>query len=136
MRRVRTAIVGALLVTAVTGATLAAQRTDSSPRWLALSDSLPANTVTLIVLEAGTRRPVAHPLVCVEPGGEWMVGMADGRLRFGGNIAPDTVHLRILGPSHQTKALSLVWAQSTGRAVQVALDRRPGPPVDPACDGP
>jgi len=89
---------------------------------------------TLVVLEEGSLRPVAHPLVCADPGGGWMIGMPDGRLRFGGDITTDTVHLRVLGPLHQARAVALVWAQARGRSAQLTLVRRSDGPVDPECD--
>ncbi len=134
MRLLRLGGIATTLLVAATGAILYAQRADAPLRWLPTADSLPADMVTLVVLEEGTLRPVAHPLVCVDPGGGWMVGMPDGRLRFGGNITTDTVHLRVLGPSHRARAVSFEWAQARGRAVQLTLVRRPGGPIDPDCD--
>lgn len=134
MRGLRLGGIAATLLVAVTGALLFAQRADAPLRWLPPADSLPLNMVTLVVREEGTLLPVAHPLVCVDPHGGWMVGMPDGRLRFGGNITTDTVHLRVLGPLHHARAVSLVWAQAKGRAVELTLVRRAGGPVDPDCD--
>jgi len=133
MRMMRFGGIAATLLVSTTGVIVYAQRAEAPLRWLPPADSLPSDMVTLVVREEGTLHPVAHPLVCVDPGGGWMVGMPDGRLRFGGNITTDTVHLRILGPLHQARAVSLVWAQAKGRAVQLTLVRRADGPVDPDC---
>lgn len=134
MRWLGFVVIAATLLAATSGAILYAQRAETPLRWLPAADSLPSDMVTLVVREEGTLHPVAHPLVCVDPGGGWMVGMPDGRLRFGGDITTDTVRLRILAPLHQARAVKLVWAQAKGRAVQLTLVRRPGGPVNPDCD--
>ena len=134
MRELKLGGLAATLLVAVTGAIVHAQRATAPLRWLPPADSLPSDMVTLVVREEGTLHPVPHPLVCVDPDGGWMVGMPDGRLRFGGNITTDTVHLRVLGPLHQARAVSLVWAQAKGRAVELTLVKRAGGPIDPDCD--
>lgn len=134
MRLPRLSGIVPIVLVAASGALLDAQRADAPLRWLPPADSLPSDMVTLVVLEEETLRPVAHPLVCVDPGGGWMVGMSDGRLRFGGHITSDTMHLRVLGPSHRARVVSLVWAQARGRAVQLTLVRRAGDRIDPDCD--
>jgi hypothetical protein len=130
MRRVAVGVMGMIVLAAAT--TMQAQRGERPVQWLPAADSLPANMVTLVVLDEGTRAPVDHPLVC-QPDGGWMVGMADGRLRFGGSSMPDTVRIRILGPLHEPRAVSFTWAEAHGRAVIVTLARRPGGRVEPDC---
>jgi len=82
VRWVRFGSIATALLVAATGAVLYAQRTDTPLLWLPPADSMPSNMFTLVVLEEGSLRPVAHPLVCADPGGGWMIGMPDGRLRF------------------------------------------------------
>jgi hypothetical protein len=122
-------VAGAL---ALVPSSLCAQRPLRQIEWLAAADSLPKNAVTLVVVEAQTLQPVAHPMACLEDAG-FMVGMSDGRLAF--NVGDrDTVRLRILGPLHEMRAVTFPWTSAKGRAVRVELTRRTTGPIDPTCD--
>lgn len=132
MKRVGRGLLAAAVALTVV-ATLNAQRGEAPIEWLPGADSLPPNMVTLVVLDEATRAPVEHPLVCMDPGRAWMIGMRDGRLRFGGGSMPDTVRLRILGPLHEQRAVSFSWVEARGRGAVVTLVRRTGGAVDPDC---
>lgn len=126
-----TAIIGSLIVVATL---TQAQRAAVMLVWLPRADSLPSTSFTLVVREQGSHRAVAHPLVCVLNDTTWMVGMADGRLRFGGHDLPARVRLRVLGPQHMPAEVTLEWEQAQGRAAVLELAPRANGPVDPGCD--
>jgi hypothetical protein len=114
-------------------ATVNAQRREPPVEWLPAADSLPASMATLLVLDRADRTPVDHPWICVDPGGGWMIGMPDGRVRFSRGEFSDTVHLRISGPWHEERAVALPWDRLQGRAAIITLARRSGGRVEPAC---
>lgn len=113
--------------------TLPAQRDTTAVEWLPPADSLPAHLATLLVLDRASRTPVDHPWFCIDPRDSWMIGMPDGRVRFSRGDLGDTIHLRISGPWHEERAVSLPWAQLVGRGAIVTLVRRVGERVEPAC---
>ena len=126
---------GALVGTGLLAPALSvrAQRADAPVEWLPAADSLPAHLATLVIVDREDRTPVAHPWICVDPDGAWMLGMPDGRGRFSRGDLGDTIRLRISGPWHEPRAVALPWARLEGRGAVIPLNRRSGGRVEPAC---
>ena len=96
-----------------------------------------AASIVVEVREFGTNAPVVHPMVCVKEFGQPLGAIGDslGMVHFGGNLAPGTLHLGILAPSHFPVDTTAMWPPQTDRQVlRVAM--RPGqrPTMEPRCD--
>lgn len=128
----RAAVGGCLAVVLCALAVSEAQRMDAPIRWIPVADSALRDMTTLTIKDEQSGEVIEHPLVCVDPGGGWMIGMKDGRLRFGGSVS-DTLRLRIFGPLHLPRAISFAWKDARGSAADIALARRPNGRMEPEC---
>lgn len=114
-------------------AALTVQRATGTLEWLPAAEARSPDGFTLLVVEEGTGHPVDRPLACQDPDGGWMLGGPDGRLSIGGNV-PDTLRLRVLGPLHDARAITVPWSAARGRTARLALPRRISEAQNPSCE--
>jgi hypothetical protein len=96
-----------------------AQDLHAQTRASAASDE--GTVMRLRVIEAGTKRPVARPMVCVRESGAPFGSIGDslGNVAFGGAIKSKQVHLHIVSPLHHAADTTVAWPPNDSKRIVV-----------------